>query len=730
MAVERPTFHESWYRVADLKPTLRVTVQTYRQHYRGRMYQVIRDPGNNQFFRLTESDYHFIGLLDGRRTVADAWHETIEELGDAAVTQWEAIQLLGQLYVANLLQADLPPDALGMFERHRKRVRREVTSYMMNLLFVRIPLFDPDRILDQWVRWAGWLYSPIGVIAWAALLAVAGWHLIGHGADLVAGADPQLLLATDNLFLLYVAMAVIKAFHEFGHGFACKHFGRLSNTGGEVHTMGIMFLVFMPVPYVDASSAWAFRNKWHRAIVGAGGLHVELAVAAVAAIVWAHTADGPVHAIAYNMMFIASVSALLFNGNPLLRFDAYYILSDILEIPNLAQRSKQYLYYLVKRYAYGVRRPRQPAHSVGERPWLLFYAIASTIYRFVIMTGIMLFVANRFFGLGVILVIVALATWLIVPTGKFLHYLLNSSELVRDRNRAIGVTVGTIAAILFIVGVIPWRDTARAEGIVEPRRLAVIYMETDGFVEQVFESGRMVDPDGAVLISARNRDLETALVEIRAQRALVGVRREAALDEDHAVVQIYDDQWHVLDEQLDRIQEQLDHLQLRAPFAGRWVAPGIEHAKGSFLRRGDPVGLVTSTGDRYVRVATDQHLGPRIQNEIGIGSEARIDLRVAGRPSDEFTGRIARITPNQTRLPSPALGRLAGGSLEVKADDPEGVKTAEPFFEVRIEPDDNAELPTLLTGQRVVVRFHLPAKPLAFQWYRAVRQLVQRRFQI
>jgi putative peptide zinc metalloprotease protein len=97
--------------------------------------------------------------------------------------------------------------------------------------------------------------------------------------------------------------------------------------------MGVMFLVFFPLPYVDASSAWAFRKKWQRAIVGMAGVMAELAAASIAAIVWTQTSTGTVHIIAYNVIFVASVSTLLFNGNPLLRFDAYYVLADLLEIP-------------------------------------------------------------------------------------------------------------------------------------------------------------------------------------------------------------------------------------------------------------------------------------------------------------------------------------------------------------------------------------------------------------
>jgi putative peptide zinc metalloprotease protein len=226
--------------------------------------------------------------------------------------------------------------------------------------------------------------------------------LLGVGAyflsDNVTGLWHQAsgVLAPDNLPLLYLAFILVKVFHEFGHAFACKKFGREEGTGGEVHAMGIMFLVFMPLPYIDASSAWAFRRKWHRAVVGAAGVLVELAIAAVAAIVWARTAEGTAfHAIAYNVMFIASISTVIFNGNPLLRFDGYYVLSDLVEIPNLSQRALGYLYYLVRRYVWRVRKVQSPAHTRGEGVWFVVYGVASTAFRVFISIRIVLFLGDR-----------------------------------------------------------------------------------------------------------------------------------------------------------------------------------------------------------------------------------------------------------------------------------------------------------------------------------------------
>src|ERR1041384_8333379 len=215
-----------------------------------------------------------------------------EQLGDDAPTQGEVIQLLGQLYTANLLQAEVPADTHTLFLRYKKRKTREITGYLMNIMFARLPLVDPDAFLNRWIPVLGQIFAPVGFVLWIILIGAGVYSIMNYPSwqtKLVHGAAG--LLSPQNLVLLYVGFAFIKAIHEMGHAISCKRFGRKSGTGGEVHVIGIMFLVFTPVPYVEASSSWALRNKWHRIIVGGAGMWVELAVASIAAMVWARTPE-------------------------------------------------------------------------------------------------------------------------------------------------------------------------------------------------------------------------------------------------------------------------------------------------------------------------------------------------------------------------------------------------------------------------------------------------------
>ncbi len=731
MPVERPTFSESWYRVANLRPRLRATVQVYRQHFRGQMWHVVQDASSNQFFRLNEAAYRFVALLDGRRTVAEVWRICNEQLGDTAPTQGEAIQLLGQLYTSNLLQAELPPDAEGLFNRYKKRIAREVKGYLSNLLFIRIPLFDPDNLLNEFLSAVRWVFSWVGFLLWVVLLSVAGYFIIGRVGELVdLGKN---ILDPAGLPLLYLSFVLVKVCHEFGHCFACKKFGRDCGSGGEVHTLGVMFLVFTPLPYMDASSAWAFRRKRHRVMVGLAGMMIELGIASIAAIVWAHTSPGTVHAVCYNMMFIASVSTILFNANPLLRFDGYYILSDLLEIANLQHRSRQYIYYLVRRYLWGVRRARSPANTRGERLWFVFYGIASTAYRVFIVTGILLFVASKLFFVGMMLAIAACIAWVLVPLGKFLKYLATSQELARVRPRAVGTVIFVLVAIVAGIGLVPAPDRSRIEGIVEPVKLAFVYPKAEGFVRHVEPSDRHVRPESDVLIEAENPVLEARLKILLAERDGLLARKRLAETESIAAAQSLSKAIAALEGQIGNVREEIAALKLRPPIAGRWVSPHIERLKGAYVRRGQQIGLIVSDEVVILAVA-GQDFGALAFEQAKIGDI--VEIRVKGRPDLALTGTICQKLPaGQKNLPSRALGYAIGGSVQTALDDPKGLEAQEPFFLLRIAPDNGGMVKLadgrqvkLMTGQRVVVRLSLPAKPLGAQWWRALLQLVQRRF--
>jgi putative peptide zinc metalloprotease protein len=721
----RPTFIESWYRVANLTPRLLAAVNVHRQHFRGVQWYVLQNPANNEYFRLSRGAYHFAAMLDGRRTVGRVWRTCMDAFGDAAPTQGEVVDLLTRLYAANLLQGDVAPDAEALFQRRRKRAWREMTGFLRNFLFIRIPLWDPDRFLERWAPFFGKLFTVNGLLLWAGLMIAGLWAVGGHLGDLARQAPG--ILNPNNLPLLYAALVIVKVFHEMAHAFSCKQFGMRAGTGGEVHKMGVTLLVFAPLPYVEASSAWALRNKWQRIVVGAAGMLVELAIAAIAGILWVRTAEGTtVHAIAYNVMFVASVSTLLFNGNPFLRYDAYYILLDLLEIPNLDSRSKTYLSFLAKRNLWGVKHAHDPSHTSGERGWLVFYAVTAMGIRAAVTIAIVLFLGSRFFLIGAVVAVFMVATWIFIPLGNLLRYLAVSPELARVRPRATLTSAAAAVVLLGAVGLVHVPERFRIEGVVEPVSYAVIHMKSDGFVDGFLDSGKKTGPNGPGLLSAVSPILETRRDQLHAERRRLQVRRKHAQAREAVAVQIMEEKIAALEEKIARNHQEMADLNLQAPFQGTWVAPNIDRLRGVYLKRGRRVGVVADLDALRIRAVAGQTVAAELIRDAG----SAVEIRVKGNPEVVFGGRIATIIPaGQERLPSAALGYSAGGSTQTALDDPEGRQASEPFFEILVVPDI-PEGRRLMPGQSTVLRFDAAAKPLLVQAWKALLQLFQRRFKV
>ena len=734
MSFQRPTYSEHWYRVCELKPRLRFLVQVSRQHFRGKLWYVLRDTSNNQFVRVDEYGYRFLGMLDGRRTVEDVWHACSNQVGDYAPTQGEAIQLLGQLYANNMLEADVPADVQSMFKRQKKRVRREVGSYLMSIMFARIPIYDPDWLLNKMTPLIGWLFGPIGWVLWTILVVTGLSALAGRADELIDQSSG--VLSPDNLVWLYGCMVLIKLLHELGHGVTCKRFGLMNHSGGEVHTLGVMFLVFVPMPYVDASSAWAFRSKWQRIYVSCAGMYVEIAVAMVGAIIWSRSASGTVaHALSYNLIFIAGVSTILFNINPLIKFDGYFILSDLFDMPNLMQRSKEMLHYWVKKYAYKVEHAKKSGDGAWEMFLLTVYAIASSIYRVFLSVSILMFVADKLFFVGAIMFISGLFGWVLVPVSKFLTYLFTNSELTKTRLRAITVSSVTLAALGVLLAMIPVPDYVRAEGVAEPIGLRGVHAEADSFAEAFFLSGSTLKPDQIEdLFVGMNADYDYELRQLRSQQKAIEVKYQQAVVDEPAVANALKRQLVAIAQKLVELQKKMDALRLdtkRYTFdqSVLWYCKESDLQNGVFVKHGQLIGYVAPQAAWQFRIAADQYAGPQVLRDLV--SAGGVELKPMGCPAITVKGQVVKIVEGgRGQLPSVALGLQGGGNMQVDMTGQQQPDQAvEPYFEVLIKPTDFGKVHHYW-GNRYVARFQLSSKPLISQLWIHVRQVIQKRFMI
>jgi putative peptide zinc metalloprotease protein len=712
------TFSESWYRVAQQRICLRPGVRARRQNFRGERWVILEQPFSNQYFRLRPAAYEFVARLQPHRTVEQVWQQCLERFPDEAPSQEAVIQLLSQLYFANLLQYDLAADSAQLFRRYQQRQQREIGFRFLNLMFMRFPLLDPDRLLVRLLPWLGRLISPAGALLWVLVVGAA----VKLGVDNFDALrqQGQDVLAPSNLVWLYVGLVLIKTLHEFGHALFCRKFG------GEVHVMGVMLMIFTPMPYVDATSSWSFRERSKRVLVGAAGMLVELFVAALAVFVWVRTAPGTVHNLAYNLMFIASVSTVLFNLNPLLRFDGYYILSDFLEIPNLNQRANGQLRHWAESRLFGVKPSEGPAETRREAGWLVFYGITSGIYRVLVFSGVLLAVADRFLLLGIIMAVVCAISWVTVPVVQFVRYLASSPRLARVRLRALGVTAGLAGVLVILLGVVPVPNSFRAPGVVRAAQRTHVVNETAGTVEKLLVKPGSLVQRGQPLLRLRNRELELELAAAQARLEEVNARLLKAMHDESADVKPLSGLRESIRARLDKLSTDAQHLVLTARHEGAWVAPGIEDYVGRWLPRGSALGLlVNSNAFEFTATVLQEDVDAVFAQRI-----ARADVRLYGDVATSLPVRDWRVIPGgQKTLPSAALGWRGGGEVPVALEDQQGNQAAEPFFEVvgKLAPGSGV---ALLDGRSGKIRFKLPSEPLLPRAYRRLWQLFQKRYQV
>jgi len=713
------TFSESWHRVADLQVSIRHAVSIRKQLFRGEPWYVLQDPFNNHFFRLRPDAHEFIVRLRANRTVGQVWQECLARNPNGAPGQDDVIQLLSQLYHANLLFCDLPADSSKLFQRYHKRKQRETRTKLFSLMFFRISLFDPEHLLRHCSSLVRFFTGRFALLVW---LLTLGWALKTIFEQFPAVVtEAKTLLVIDNLALLYLGLLLVKALHEFGHTLVCKRFG------GEVHTIGIMLIIFAPIPYMDATSSWGFRSRRQRILVAASGMFYEFFAASCAALVWANSGPGAIHSLAFNMMIVASISTLLFNANPLLRYDGYYILSDLLDIPNLQSRSQAQLTHLTEFYLFGDRQSTSPADSCKEASWLILYGILSGFYRVIIYGGIILFVADRFLLAGLLMAAFCVFSWGVVPAVRFVNYLISSPKLAKTRTRAIAVSLTAGGIILFVLGAIPFQNSFRAPGILEATNYLQVASSTSGQLTEILADNGSRVQDGTPLIQLVNPELDIEIALVSAQRKEVEalLHKSAVIDADRAR-EVLVKRLTALDGKLRKTEKQRQELLVRAEQAGIWITPATHELRGVWLPRGAALGKIISPESfSFSAVVSQEEASNLFSGKIS----GQIAVRLIGQGNTDLSVTGYKVIPFQhERLPSAALGWRSGGDIPVSDKDDQGLQTVEPFFRIYadLEPSRRAVLNHGHSGQ---IRFSLKAEPLLNQLLRKARQFIQRRYQ-
>jgi len=640
-----------------------------------------------------------------------------KQLGDFAPGQEEIIQLMGQLHRADLIETDALINTEALFERQAHLKQTKLTQRFGNPISQKVPLWDPEAFLETHVDKVSWLFSPwmaaiwLFIVIYSVLQALSNWGKIASYFELNT-------LSPYNFLVLFLLYPLIKIGHELGHAFATKA------KGGEVHEMGVNFLMFMPVPYVDVSSSGHFRNKYDRILVSAAGILVETFLAALGCLLFLNTETGMIQAVGFNMMLTGGVSSLFFNGNPLLKYDGYYIVADALGIPNLYQRSLQYWNYFFQRYLFGMTQMVSPAIADGETIWFIIYSLTSLLYRLSILWFICVYVTDKFFTLGVLLALWLVSQQVLMPLFKAARFLMTSTSMGNKKKQAATITFLLIIGILGIFSFMPIPSYTIAEGIVWLPDESQIKADQDGFIGEIRVQSNQLLESGQVVLTMSDDTLETHLRVARAKIAELQSNYRAERQKDLVDAEILKEELKVAQAEYKNDLIKMAAMMVKTSKAGQVLLPEIDDLPGRYIHKGELIGYLLDDHPPIIRMALTQ-------DAIGQFRERVIDVKVrlANALQQEYEATIIRQAPETSnKLPSEALSTIGGGKIAVDPSNKEALVTLQNIFLVDLIL--NAKNHNSPVGTRAFIRINHGGEPLSVQFYRRIRQAFLRQFNV
>jgi putative peptide zinc metalloprotease protein len=537
---------------------MRPDLVALQQRYQGQVYWVLKEPVGLHYFRFQEEEYAILQMLDGQTSLDEIKIEFEHRFPPQKITVEELGHFVGTLHRNGLVISNISGQGEQLCKRRSERRWKEILSSFQNILALRFKGIDPERLLNWLYPRVGWIYSlPARIIC--GLLVLSALGLVAVQFDEFHEKLPTFkqFFEAKNWIYLGIVLGLTKVIHEFGHGLTCKHFG------GECHEMGVMFLVLTPCLYCNVSDSWMLPNKWHRAWIGAAGMYIEIVIASICTYLWWFSGPGMLHQLALSTMFVCSVTTVMFNANPLLRYDGYYILSDLIEIPNLRQKSSSILYRKLGAWCLGLEEDDDP--FLPQRNQFLFalYTVAAFVYRMMVLFGIIWFLYKVFepYGLKVVsqtLAFASLASLVTMPVYKLGKYFSVPGRVNKMKRKNINITLALASAVLLFVVFcpLPFRVICTLE--LKPRDADPVYAVVPGILEQIdVKPGQMVKA-GDKLGQLSNVDLELDISQLEAKIAQQSAR-EDVLRQSLGVAT----QGEAASNELPEIQKALEGLRLQ-----------------------------------------------------------------------------------------------------------------------------------------------------------------------
>ena len=691
-------------RLSGVQVRVRSDLKYTRQVNRDGVSYIVHHPVTFQNHRLSADDYLVLSQLRGHRKLDDIFKQLVARGVLLPPQEEDFYRFIVHLNQLSLLQLPVS-DGNQLHDRFVEKERKQRTQTAKSFLFFRIPLFEPTAFLDRTLSLFRPMFSRAAFVVWLTCFCFCIGLVVKRFADF---SDPiATMAATSNLFVLWALLLGLKIIHEFGHAYACRHFG------AAVPEMGAYFLMGSPCAYMDASDSWNLNSRRQRLIVAVGGMYFESWFAMLGVLVFCMTEPSLVNSVALYSVVLSTLVTIGFNANPLMKYDGYYALCDVLGRPLLREDATFEFQRLVKRVLFGLKIESRVERKT-ERIGLITFGLACSLYRLTIAISIATVLGMFVPVLGSLVLVAYVGSTLLKMLKAGIVYLKTSPEIADRRQKAWGASAAVFAAMLLCTTLIPVPGMTRTEGVVVPQTQHVAYATVPGFVEACeVRNGTEVNA-GATLVKLSNRDIDIAVTQNRTRVRDLELQLVNEIAGANPAVSITQQELHQAREALADAEELQSQLTIVAPGEGTLSRVEAIRLKGRYIRTREPIASVGST-ELQISTLIDEEAFSDMHPQLG----DKVNLALSHAPNEPTTGRIAairRAASNQVQHPQ--LTQLGGGSIPV---DPEDQQAQRPYLELRITLDANA--PQLKPGHRALVRFDQMGSTVATVCLRSVRRL-------
>lgn len=720
-----------------LKVRKRPDIEAKRHLYHGQRFWVVKEPVGLNYFRFHDEEYAILNMLDGKTSLQQIKDRFQSDFAPQRITLQDLQQFIGMLHRSGLVISQATGQGRQLRRRGDEKKKKEWLGKLSNIFALRFRGIDPERILNFLNPYTWWYFS-VPALLCVMLFGLSALTLVLMNFHEFRAKLPtfEQFFAAHNWIYLGVTMALVKVLHEFGHGLSCKRYG------GECHEMGLMFLVFTPCLYCNVSDSWMLPNKWHRVFIGAAGMYVELTLASIATYCWWFSEPGLFNFLCLSIMFICSVSTVVFNGNPLLRFDGYYILMDILEIPNLRQKATEILKRWFQKNCLGLELHENPFLPRHHKGWFALFTVASVIYRWVVVFSIMMFLMKVLepYGLqalGRIVAVSGIIGMIVKPiwdTIKFFRTPGRASKMKR-KNMLISLAVASAALAAFIFVPLPYHVSCAVE--IQPQDSKQVYALVPGrLVRWHKRPGETVQPGEA--IAQLDNISDRALLEkhrgewAEAQKHLEVLLNRSSDEEARSQIDAARERVHSCEKVVQEVQRRIDDLTITAKDTGTIYPPPpkpipkqVEEdgqlpswndspfdSKNSdaYFAESDLLCLIGDPAAWEAIVVIDQH-------DIDlVHVDHEVEIKLEADRLRSFTGKIVKISEMDMKEAPENISLQSGGRLDTEMTASGRLKPISTSYQARV-PIENVDL-SMRVGYRGQARVYVGWKSLGWRVYR------------